>query len=105
MHAAQHSWRIAVGTLTLQILSFGTIKALVLMLHSPHFFPKYFAFFFLKTHKYCSRRSVTRIIGKSSTGDEITAAIWCITDVCSMNFFFSFEFSYPSPDPNTMPSL
>lgn len=85
----------AVGTLTLQILSFGTIKALVLMLHSPHFFPKYFAFF-LKTLKYCNRRNVTRIIGKSSTGDEITAAIWYITDVCSTDFFFSFEFSYPS---------
>lgn len=81
------------GTLTLQILSSGTIKAVVLMLHPPHFFPKYFAFFF-KTLKYCSRRNVTRIIGKSSTGDEITAAIWCITDVCSTNIFF---FSLSSP--------
>lgn len=96
----------AVGTLTLQILSFGTIKALVLMLHSPHFFPKYFAFF-LKTLKYCNRRNVTRIIGKSSTGDEITAAIWYITDVCSTDFFFFFWVLLSKfwPDPNTVPSL
>lgn len=60
------------------------------------FFPKIFCFFFLETQKYCSRRNVTRIIGKSSTGDEITAAIWCITDVCSTNFFFFFWVFYPS---------
>jgi hypothetical protein len=37
-------------------------------------------------------------MGKSSTEDEITTAIWCTTDVCSRNFlFFSFESSYISP--------
>lgn len=81
------------GTLTLQILSFGTIKALVLMLHSL-IFSQNILLFFLKTQKYYSRRNVTRIIGKSSTGDEMTAAIWCITDVCSTNFFF-FLLSFP----------
>lgn len=75
------------GNLTLQILSLGKIKALVLMLQSPHF-SQNILLFLLKTCKYCSRRNVTRIIGKSSTEDEITTAIWCTTDVCSTKFFF-----------------
>lgn len=36
------------GTLTLQIPSSGTIKALVLMLHSPHSFPQNILLFSLK---------------------------------------------------------